>query len=93
MHMQGTMAASPLLFLFGVLSFVYLAAASNISSLVSTLSSSSQIYYPSDADWADTVQRWTAWDEPTFSVAIKPASVAELQSVVRFASVLILFHI
>ncbi|KAJ5783898.1 CAZyme family AA7 [Penicillium psychrosexuale] len=86
MHMQGTMAASPLLFLFGVLSFVYLAAASNISSLVSTLSSSSQIYYPSDADWADTIQRWTAWDEPTFSVAIKPASVADLQSVVKYAS-------
>jgi hypothetical protein len=78
--------ASPLLFLLGALSFVFRVAASDISTLLPTLSSSTEIYYPSDANWTDTVQRWTAWEEPIFSLAIKPASVADLQTVVRFIS-------
>lgn len=87
MHVQRTMAASPLLFLLGVLSFIFpvtASTASDISPLLSTLSSSTKVYYPSEANWTDTVQRWTVWEEPTFSLAIKPASVADLQTVVRF---------
>lgn len=84
MHVQGTMAIFPLLFLLGVLFSPV--AASDISTLLSTLSSSTGDYYPSDANWTDTVQRWTTWKEPTFSLAIKPASVADLQTVVRFIS-------
>lgn len=84
MHVQRTMAASPLLFLLGVLSIIFPVTASDISPLLSTLSSSTKVYYPSDANWTDTVQRWTTWEEPTFSLAIKPASVADLQTVVRF---------
>ncbi|KAJ5932126.1 hypothetical protein N7516_006615 [Penicillium verrucosum] len=79
------MAASPLLFLLGVLSFIFPVTASDISPLLSTLSSSTKVYYPSDANWTDTVQRWTTWEEPTFSLAIKPASVADLQTVVKYA--------
>jgi hypothetical protein len=78
--------ASPLLFLLGVLFFVSRVAASDISTLLPTLSSSREVYYPSDANWTNTIQRWTAWEEPTFSLAIKPASVADLQTVVRFIS-------
>ncbi|CAG7946347.1 unnamed protein product [Penicillium nalgiovense] len=84
MHVQGTMAIFPLLFLLGVLFSPV--AASDISTLLSTLSSSTGDYYPSDANWTDTVQRWTTWKEPTFSLAIKPASVADLQTVVKYAS-------
>jgi hypothetical protein len=84
MYVQGTMAVSPLLFLLGVLFFRV--AASDISNLLSTLSSSTEVYYPSDANWTDTVQRWTVWEEPTFFLAIKPASVADLQTVVLFVS-------
>ncbi|KAJ5951539.1 FAD-binding type 2 [Penicillium vulpinum] len=86
MHLQGTMATSSLLFLLGVLSFVSRVAAYDISTLISTLSSSTKIYYPSDANWTETVQRWNAWEEPTFSLAIKPASVTDLQTVVKYAS-------
>ncbi|OQE10144.1 hypothetical protein PENFLA_c090G01387 [Penicillium flavigenum] len=86
MHVQGTMAASPLLFLLGVLSFISRVVASNYSALLSNLSSSTEVYYPSDANWTDTVQRWSAWDEPTFALAIKPASVADLQTIVKYSS-------
>ncbi|KXG46525.1 FAD-binding, type 2 [Penicillium griseofulvum] len=86
MHMQGTMAASPLLFLLGVLSFASQVAASSFAALASNLSASTEIYYPTDANWTDTVQRWTAWEEPTFSVGIKPANVADLQAIVKYAS-------
>ncbi|RAK71698.1 FAD-binding oxidoreductase [Aspergillus fijiensis CBS 313.89] len=72
--------------MLAVLSIVAGAAASNITALLPHLSSSSEVFYPKDADWGDIIQRWTAWDEPTFSLAIKPGSVADLQTIVKFAT-------
>lgn len=78
----ATMAAVRPAQMLAVLSIVAGAAASNITALLPHLSSSSEVFYPNDADWGDIIQRWTAWDEPTFSLAIKPGSVADLQTIV-----------
>ncbi|KAI9368962.1 hypothetical protein BJX61DRAFT_521534 [Aspergillus egyptiacus] len=70
----------------GFLSSVSTAAATDISPLIARLSPSTEVFYPSYSNWTShTVQRWTAWEEPTFSVAIKPAIVSDLQKIVRYA--------
>lgn len=61
-------------------------AAYNISRLLLELGPTTQVFYPSDANWTDTVQRWTTYDEPTFVAALKPASVADLQTIVSISA-------
>lgn len=72
------------------LSFLCMAAlcllavtAFDIQPLIANISSASQVYYPTDANWTATVQRWSTWYEPTFSVGIKPGTTADLQTIVR----------
>lgn len=73
-----------LLLFIGALGFINIVhvTAYDIQALLSNISPSSEVFFPNDANWTDTVQRWNAWYEPDFSVAIKPASVADLQTIV-----------
>jgi len=64
----------------------------DITALLSELSPSTEVFYPSDANWTDSIQRWTTYDEPTFVAALKPASVEDLQTIVSIAvSTFVLF--
>ncbi|KAJ9254992.1 CAZyme family AA7 [Paecilomyces variotii] len=59
----------------------------DITALLSELSPSTEVFYPSDANWTDSIQRWTTYDEPTFVAALKPASVEDLQTIVKFSAI------
>lgn len=49
-----------------------------------SLSSSAQIFLPSDADYTVNVtQRWDRFSEPGYVGAIKPASEQDIQNIVR----------
>lgn len=51
------------------------------------LSSGASIHYLSQADYnTTTVQRWSTWDEPTFSVTIKPATDEDIQYIIKTAN-------
>lgn len=63
----------------------------NISGLLSELGPATEVFYHSDANWTDTVQRWMSYDEPTFVAALKPALVADLQTIVSYLSIILQF--
>jgi hypothetical protein len=47
------------------------------------LSSGASIHYTTDSDYnTSVVQPWSFWSQPTYSVAIKPATVADVQYIV-----------
>jgi hypothetical protein len=53
----------------------------------SSLSPGTKIYLASDPDYANsTTQRWTLYDEPTYSAAIVPALESDVQTIVRSPS-------
>jgi hypothetical protein len=53
------------------------------SIFASGLSSGASIHYTSDADYnTTTIQPWSYWAEPTYSVTIKPATDADVQYIV-----------
>ena len=55
--------------------------------LTSCLSPGAQIFLPSWANYTQNVQqRWTDWYEPKFVGAIKPATVADIQCIVKAAA-------
>ena len=50
----------------------------------SSLSDKSKIVLASDPDYAnETIQRWTVYDEPTYTAAIIPATASDVQNIVR----------
>ncbi|PWY79153.1 FAD-binding domain-containing protein [Aspergillus heteromorphus CBS 117.55] len=57
----------------------------NLSSIYGPgLSSGAEIFYASDPDWASEVTpRWTLYHAPTFYGAIKPATEADVQHIVK----------
>lgn len=61
------------------------AATHNITSIFSSsLSPGAQIFLPSDTNYTeDVTQRWTTYDAPTYIGAIKPATVKDIQNIVR----------
>jgi hypothetical protein len=57
------------------------------------LSSNASIHYTTDTDYnTSVVQPWSFWSQPTYSVAIKPATVADVQYIVRSYSRTHEFH-
>ncbi|KAK3324866.1 hypothetical protein B0H66DRAFT_472065 [Apodospora peruviana] len=53
----------------------------------SGLSPGASVYLPSDPEYETQItQRWSTWDEPTYVVAIKPATVADIQFIVKTAN-------
>lgn len=47
-------------------------------------SSDTQIYYPSDPNYASlTTQRWDIYEAPTYVASIKPGSEKDVQKIVR----------
>jgi hypothetical protein len=49
-----------------------------------SLTLESEVFLPTDSNYTqETTQRWTAYKEPTYIVAVKPASEADVQSIVR----------
>lgn len=51
------------------------------------LSSEAEIFYPSDADYNKSVtQRWNLYDAPTYFGAIKPATEADIQHIVKVSA-------
>ncbi|CAF9941040.1 hypothetical protein IMSHALPRED_002404 [Imshaugia aleurites] len=52
----------------------------------SSLSNKSKIVLASDPDYAnETTQRWTVYDEPTYTAAIIPATASDVQNIVKIA--------
>ncbi|KAI9879288.1 MAG: hypothetical protein M1830_009018 [Pleopsidium flavum] len=60
----------------------------NLTALVGpNLSPGAEIFLPSDANYAeDVTQRWTTHKAPSYLGAIKPATEADVQNIVRVAS-------
>ncbi|ROV92439.1 hypothetical protein VPNG_09576 [Cytospora leucostoma] len=60
---------------------------SNITqTLRSSLSAGTEIFLPSDPDYAnETTQRWTVYEEPTYVAAIVPAIASDVQEIVKIA--------
>jgi FAD binding domain len=56
--------------------------ASNIIALLPNLAPGSEVFYPNDANWNETIQRWNAFEEPKFFASIRPGSVNDLQEIV-----------
>ena len=55
------------------------------SHFIQTLSSGSQVYLPTDADYSnETIQRWNVFNPPTYIVSVKPALETDVQEVVSF---------
>ncbi|CAN8102492.1 unnamed protein product [Discula destructiva] len=53
----------------------------------SSLSPQSKIFLASDPNYAnETTQRWTVYEEPTYSAAIIPATASDVQTIVKVAS-------
>lgn len=51
--------------------------------LRSRLSPGTEIFLPSDPDYAnETTQRWTVYEEPTYAAAIVPAIASDVQEIV-----------
>ncbi|RAL16600.1 FAD-binding domain-containing protein [Aspergillus homomorphus CBS 101889] len=51
------------------------------------LSSAAQIIYPSWANWTDEVQqRWSSYQAPTYTGAIKVATVSDIQHIIKLAA-------
>lgn len=49
-----------------------------------SLTSESEVFLPTDGNYSvETTQRWTTYKEPTYIVAVKPATESDIQSVVR----------
>jgi len=71
-----------------VLAFVAIASASSLQALFgSCLSPDAQIIAASDSNWTLAVQqRWSTWYAPTYSGAIKVATVSDVQHVVSQSS-------
>jgi len=71
--------------------FASLAIASDrnsINALIPELSQGTGVFYPNDTNWVnETVQRWTAFDEPTFFASVKPAEVSDLQTIVSLVPI------
>ncbi|KAM0810175.1 putative FAD-binding PCMH-type domain-containing protein [Seiridium cardinale] len=63
-------------------------ASNNVSALFAGhLSPDAGIYYPSDADYAQEItQRHTLFDDPSYYAAIKPATVEDVQNIVKIAN-------
>ncbi|KAK7992238.1 hypothetical protein PG988_001032 [Apiospora saccharicola] len=51
------------------------------------LSAGSQILFPFDRNWSTELrQRWTTWQHPSFTSAIKPATESDLVSIVKLCA-------
>ena len=62
-----------------------------LKSLAGGLSSETQIFYPSDANWlTETTQRYTVHDAPKYIASIRPAEESDVQKVVSDAITLVL---
>jgi hypothetical protein len=60
-------------------------SANNISTLFSGLSPGASIYYKTDPNWTgEVIQRWTFYEAPAYYAAIKPATPADVQTIVSF---------
>lgn len=47
------------------------------------LSADSQIFFPNRPGWENETIRWTEYSAPTYSVAVRPAHVSDVQALVR----------
>lgn len=47
------------------------------------LSEGSQIFFPTSDGWDDETIRWTEYNAPTYSVAVRPALESDVQALVR----------
>lgn len=75
--------------LFGIVPLLLsLAHASNVSaslsipSLLPRLDPGTEIFYPSNANWSETIQRFNTYGEPTFSAALRPIDIEDVQTIV-----------
>ena len=68
-----------------VLATAFAQTGSEIDSYFRThLSKSSDIYLPSDINYAqETIPRWNAFSAPTYIVSVKPATDHDVQKIVR----------
>ncbi|ELR03672.1 hypothetical protein GMDG_06315 [Pseudogymnoascus destructans 20631-21] len=75
--------------------YLYLLAASlglavaqpNLTALYAPgLSAGSEIFYPTDSDYSEVTPRWNLYDAPTYFGAIKPATEADVQHIVKVSA-------
>ena len=79
--------------------FAAIAAASNFANVngaqiaayfEQVLSPGSEVYLPTDSNFTDETaitQRWNSFSEPTYAVAVKPATEGDVQKVVSLRTI------